>query len=75
MPASLTAGQEGGLGGFDQVTGQFLELGPAEAHQQMQRAFGSGRDERQVDLGLGDLRQFDLGLLGGLLEALQGHGV
>ena len=32
-----------------------------------------GRDERQVDVGLGLEREVLLGLLGGLLEPLQGH--
>ncbi len=34
-----------------------------------------GRDERQVDVGLDVARKFLLGLLGGFLEALQGHRV
>ena len=40
---------------------------------EVQRAVGRGGDERQVDLGLLDLAELDLGLLGGLLEALGGH--
>jgi hypothetical protein len=42
---------------------------------QVERAGVGGGDEGQVDLGLLDLRQLDLGLLGRLLEALQGHVV
>src|SRR5690606_5137423 len=34
-----------------------------------------GRDERQVDVGLLRARELDLGLLGGLLEALESHAV
>ena len=42
---------------------------------EVQRAVGGGGDERQVDLGLLHLAELDLGLLGGLLEALDGHAV
>ena len=73
MPASLTAWWNGALVASTRSLGQLLELGPAEAHQQVERALGRRGDERQVDLGLGDLGQFDLGLLGRLLEALDGH--
>ena len=42
------------------------------------RCFGPalvGRDERQVDVGLGNRRQLHLGLLGRLLQALERHPV
>ena len=44
-------------------------------HLQVLRPAGVGRDERQVDVGLGLLRQVLLGLLARFLEALQGHRV
>ena len=50
-----------------------LEAGTGELKGQMLGAGGVGRDERQVDLGLLSARELDLGLLGGLLEALEGH--
>ena len=46
--------------------------------RRMSRCFGPdgvGRDERQVDLRLLRGGQLDLGLLGGLVEALEGHRV
>ena len=60
---------------LDEVGRHLLELGPAERLVEVQRAVGRGRDERQVDLRLLDLAELDLGLLGGLLEALGGHAV
>ena len=42
---------------------------------EVQRPFGSGGDERQVDLRLLHLAELDLGLLRRLLEALGGHPV
>src|SRR5436305_7354703 len=39
----------------------------------MQWSLVGGRDEWQVDGGLLHGRELDLGLLGGLLEALEGH--
>ena len=60
---------------LDEVGRHLLELGAAERLVEVQRAVGRGRDERQVDLRLLDLAELDLGLLGGLLEALRGHAV
>ena len=60
---------------LDEVGRHLLELGPAERLVEVQRPVGGGRDERQVDLRLLDLAELDLGLLGGLLEALGGHPV
>ena len=58
---------------LDQRAGQLVELGAGEAHVEVLRAGGVGRDERQVDLRLLGGGQLDLGLLGGLVEALEGH--
>ena len=60
---------------LDQIGGHFLELGPGERLVKVQRAFGRGSDERQVDLRLLHLAEFDLGLLGCFLQALGGHPV
>jgi hypothetical protein len=59
----------------EQVGGQLVELRPAQAHVEVLGAGLVGGDERQVDLALLRGRQLDLGLLGGLVEALEGHGV
>ena len=60
---------------LDEVGRHLLELGAAQRLVEVQRAVGRGGDERQVDLRLLDLAELDLGLLGGLLEALRGHAV
>ena len=60
---------------LDEVGGHLLELGAAERLVEVQRAVGSGGDERQVDLRLLHLAELDLGLLGSLLEALGGHPI
>ncbi len=57
-------------GARDQILDQRLELGARELDIQVLRSAGVGRDVRQVDLGLLRRRELDLGLLGGLLEAL-----
>src|SRR5678815_4228224 len=44
---------------------------PHEIDVQVLRSGCVSRDERQVDRGLGDCRQLDLGLLRGFKEALQ----
>ena len=56
-----------------EILGQRFELRPGDLDQQVLRARGIGGDERQVDVGLGDGGELDLGLLGGLLQALQGE--
>ena len=66
---------EGDAAALDEVGGHLLELGAAQRLVEVQRAIGSRRDERQVDLRLLHLAELDLGLLGGLLEALGGHPV
>ena len=79
----LVLGEPGVLDGLlerapaalEQVGGEVLELGPGELLVEVERAVGRGGDERQVDLRLLHLAELDLGLLGRLLEALQGHVV
>ena len=58
---------------LDQRGAELGELGPREAQVEVLGAGGVGRDERQVDLRLLGGGQLDLGLLGGLVEALEGH--
>ena len=67
---SLTHGAHGGV---HQMTGQFIELGAGQRHVQVLGAGGVGGDIGQVDVAGGDAGQLDLGLLGGLLQALHGH--
>src|SRR4051794_232200 len=59
----------------EQVARQLVELRAGEAHVEVLRAALVGGDERQVDLRLLRRRQLDLGLLGGLVEALESHRV
>ena len=59
----------------EQVGGQLVELRAREAHVEVLGAALVGGDERQVDLRLLRGGQLDLGLLGRLVEALQGHRV
>ena len=56
---------------FNEVRGELVERGPHQIDVQVLRSGCVSRDERQVDRGLGDCRQLDLGLLRGLEEALQ----
>jgi len=58
---------------LDKVVDQRLELDAGELHGHVLGARRVRRDERQVDLCLGGRGQLDLGLLGRLLEALQGE--
>jgi len=58
---------------FEKAVGQLLELGAGDGHGHVLGARGIGRDERQVNVGLSLEREVLLGLLGGLLEPLQGH--
>ena len=60
---------------LDEVLDHLLEPGAAELGEEVFRAAGVGGDEGQVDLAFGHRRQFALGLLGGFLQALHGHGV
>ena len=74
-PASLIACSNGHAAALEEVGGEVLELGPGELLVEVERALGRGGDERQVDLRLLHLAELDLGLLGRLLEALEGHVV
>ncbi len=69
--------RQGLLGGADealeQIVRQLLELRAAELQVEVLRPALVGGDERQVDLRRRGRRELDLGLLGGLVEALQGH--
>ena len=66
-------------GALDEVPDELFELGAGERLDEVQRgrgaAFHAGGDERLVDLGRRRRAQFDLGLLGGFLEALQREAV
>ena len=78
--AHLDAGiLDGGAAGldraFDQVFDQRFQLGARDLHVQVLRTGRTHGDVGQVDLGLAARRQFDLGLLGGFLQALQGQHV
>ena len=53
--------------------GELLELRPAERELQVERPLGGRGDERQVDGGLLQRRELDLGLLRRFLQALCGH--
>jgi hypothetical protein len=60
-------------GPLQQIGDELLQLGPRELQGQVLGAGGIGGDEGQVDLGLHGRRQLDLGLLRGLLQALERH--
>ena len=74
-PGVLDRLLEGDPAALEQVGGELLELGPGEGLVEVDRVAVLGGDEGQADLGLLDLAQLDLGLLGRLLEALDGHVV
>ena len=57
-------------GALDEVLDQRLELGAGELDRQVLRPRGVHGDVGQIDVGLLAGGQLDLGLLGGLLEAL-----
>ena len=54
------------------MAGQLVELRPGQGDVQMLRAGGVGGDIGQIDVAGGHAGQLDLGLLGGLLQALHG---
>ena len=62
-------------GAVDEVGGELLELGAGERNVEVLGAGAVGGDERQVDVRLLEGGELDLGALGGLLEALDGHAV
>ncbi|EHL23757.1 putative NAD-specific glutamate dehydrogenase encoded in antisense gene pair with dnaKJ [Acidovorax sp. NO-1] len=62
-------------GAFNQFFHQGFELGTRELDVQVLGARCIGRYVRQVDVGRGRVRQFDLGLFGRFLQALQGQNV
>jgi len=68
----LAAGADAAL---YQILNELLELAACERHREVLGAAGIRRDKRQIDLSLRRGRQLDLGLFGGLLEALQSHSV
>ena len=72
-------GAQGRLEGAAQPGGQglaeLLELAAAQRHLQVLGAAGVSCDEGQVDLGLDQAGQLDLGLLGRFLQALQGLAI
>ncbi|CAB4873131.1 unannotated protein [freshwater metagenome] len=60
---------------IDQIGRQLAELAACQACVKVLRSGGVGGDERQVDLRLLRARELDLGLLRGLVEALEGHRI
>ncbi len=74
----LQAGVRQGLfarsdGPLDQVLDEGFEFRPGYFEQEVLRAGGIGRDERQIDFGLHRRRKLDLRLFRGFLEPLDGH--
>ena len=63
------------LAALEQVTGDLLELGAGQRVVEVQRAGLVHGDERQVDDGLLGSGELLLGVLGSLLQTLQGHGI
>ena len=63
----------GAHGGVHQMAGELVELGPGQGHVQVLGAGGVGGDIGEVDVAGGHAGQLDLGLLGGLLQALHGN--
>ncbi len=73
--ASLHRLFDGPEAALDEVVRQLLERRTHHRHDQVLRARGVGRDERQVDLGLGDRGELDLRLLRGLEQPLERLGI
>jgi hypothetical protein len=75
-PASSSVISQISMVRSDQILGELLELAAREQALEVQRLVARARDdERQVHLGLDDARELALGLLRGVLEALEGHAV
>jgi len=64
---------DGAGGGLHQMGSELVKLGPGQGQVQMLGAGGVGGDIGQVDGSGSDAGQLDLGLFGGLLQALHGH--
>ena len=60
---------------LDEIVDQRFELGTGQFHVEMLGSVLIGGDERKIDVGLRRARQLDLGLLGRILEALQGQAI
>ncbi len=73
--ASSRAWRTGATTRSSRSAGQLVELRAGEAHVEVLGPALVGGDERQVDLRLLGGGQLDLGLLGGLVEALERHRV
>ncbi len=71
--ASSSAWRTGGTTRSIRSETSSRELGAGEAQVEVLGTAGVGGDERQVDLRLLRAGQLDLGLLGRLVEALEGH--
>ncbi|CDD84155.1 uncharacterized protein BN589_01453 [Collinsella sp. CAG:289] len=63
------------LAALEQVAGDLLELSAGQRVVEVQRAGLVHGDERQVDGGLLGSGELLLGVLGSLLQTLQGHGI
>ena len=63
----------GAHGGIHQVAGELIELSPGQGDIQVLGAGGVSGDIGQVNIAAGDAGELDLGLLGGLLQALHGN--
>ena len=72
-PASLSAARHGSIVRWIRSSTSCFELRARQLDVEMLRPGLVGRDERQVDVGLHRRGQLDLGLLGRLLQALQGE--
>ena len=60
---------------LNEVGCHFLELGTREGFVKVQRTFGGCGNERQVDLGLLYLAEFDLGFFSSFLQTLSCHAI
>ncbi len=72
-PASLNGRFERSTATLDEAGRHLLELGSGEGHVKVLGTLARGGDERQVDLRLLNLAEFDLRLFGGFLQTLHGH--
>ncbi len=70
-PGILERGLAGLDAPLDQFVNQAFQLGAGHFHVEVLGSAGIRRDERQVDIGLGCARQFDLGLFSSFLQPLE----